>query len=53
MMQALLKDRFNLKVHHVTRQLPVYALIIAKSGSKLKESKTKLGGGSVRDGQID
>ena len=53
MMQSLLKDRFNLKVHHVTKQMPVYALVIAKSGSKLKESKTKLGWGSVRDGQID
>ena len=53
MMQSLLKDRFNLKVHHATKQMPAYALVIAKSGSKLKESKTKLGWGSVRDGQID
>jgi uncharacterized protein (TIGR03435 family) len=53
MMQSLLKDRFNLKVHHATRQMPVYALVIAKDGSKLKESTTKQGRGSVRDGQID
>lgn len=53
MMQSLLKDRFNLKVHHATRQIPIYALVIAKGGSKLKESTTKQGWGSVRDGQID
>ncbi len=53
MMQSLLKDRFNLKVHHATRQMPVYTLVIAKDGSKLTESTTKQGRGSVRDGQID
>lgn len=36
MMQALLADRFQLKVHHETRDLPIYSLVIAKGGSKLK-----------------
>src|SRR5579859_1438552 len=36
MLLALLIDRFNLKFHHETRQLPVYILLVAKSGSKLK-----------------
>lgn len=36
MMQALLADRFQLKVHHETRDLPIYSLAIAKGGSKLK-----------------
>jgi uncharacterized protein (TIGR03435 family) len=36
MLQALLADRFGLKVHSETRELPVYALVVAKSGSKLK-----------------
>jgi uncharacterized protein (TIGR03435 family) len=40
MMQALLADRFELVVHHETKQLPVYALIVAKSGPKLQASKT-------------
>jgi uncharacterized protein (TIGR03435 family) len=35
MMQSLLEDRFALKIHKETRQLPVYALTIAKNGAKL------------------
>jgi uncharacterized protein (TIGR03435 family) len=38
MLQSLLADRFGLKVHSDTRELPVYNLVIAKGGSKLKES---------------
>jgi uncharacterized protein (TIGR03435 family) len=36
MMQALLEDRFKLKTHRETRDVPVYALAVAKGGSKLK-----------------
>jgi uncharacterized protein (TIGR03435 family) len=32
MEQALLADRFKLKAHFETRQLPVYALVLAKAG---------------------
>jgi uncharacterized protein (TIGR03435 family) len=39
MMQALLADRFKLKVHWETKQASVYALVIAKGGSKLKPTK--------------
>jgi bla regulator protein BlaR1 len=35
MVQSLLADRFNLKVSHDTRELPVYALVVDKNGSKL------------------
>jgi uncharacterized protein (TIGR03435 family) len=35
MVQALLAERFNLKVSHQTKELPVYALIVAKNGPKL------------------
>jgi uncharacterized protein (TIGR03435 family) len=35
MLQSLLEDRFRLKVHRETKELPVYALISAKSGLKL------------------
>lgn len=38
MMQAMLADRFQLKVHHGTKEMPVYALVIAKGGPKFKES---------------
>jgi uncharacterized protein (TIGR03435 family) len=38
MLQNLLEDRFKLKLHHSTKELPVYALVVAKNGPKLKES---------------
>lgn len=38
MMQSLLSDRFQLKVHHETRQLPILKLVLAKSGPKIKDS---------------
>jgi uncharacterized protein (TIGR03435 family) len=37
-LQPLLADRFRLKVHTETKQLPVYELVVAKGGSKLKEA---------------
>jgi bla regulator protein BlaR1 len=39
MLQALLADRFKLTVHHETKELPVYALIIAENGAKLQQAK--------------
>lgn len=39
MLQELLADRFKLKIRHETRQLPVYALEVAKNGPKLEEAK--------------
>ena len=38
MMQALLADRFKLKVHFETRELPVFSLVVAKGGPKLMAS---------------
>lgn len=38
MMLPLLEDRFNLKYHHETRDLPIYALVVAKGGVKMKET---------------
>jgi uncharacterized protein (TIGR03435 family) len=35
--QSLLADRFQLKAHFETRELPVYALVVAKGGIKMKE----------------
>jgi uncharacterized protein (TIGR03435 family) len=37
-LQALLADRFQLKIHRETKELPVYALVVAKNGPKLKEN---------------
>ena len=39
MLQSLLEDRFQLKIHRETRELPVYALVPARSGVKLPPPK--------------
>lgn len=39
MLQSLLEDRFKLKYHRVTKEGPVYALIPARSGIRVQESK--------------
>ncbi len=38
MLQALLAERFKLKTHRESREHAVYALVVGKDGSKLKES---------------
>jgi uncharacterized protein (TIGR03435 family) len=38
MLQALLTERFRMKMHRETREFPVYALVVAKGGLKMKES---------------
>jgi uncharacterized protein (TIGR03435 family) len=39
MLQALLADRFKLRIHRETKEMPIYVLIVAKGGPKLKESQ--------------
>jgi len=41
MMQSLLEDRFQLRVHHVSKQLPIFDLVVAKGGFKLKDADPK------------
>lgn len=56
LLQSLLADRFALKFHWETRELPVYALIVDKRGAILKENhdapmtilNTRKGSGNVR-----
>jgi uncharacterized protein (TIGR03435 family) len=48
MVQGLLEDRFQLKVHQETRMLPAYDLVVAKGGSKLQPSQSN--GKSVNAG---
>ncbi len=38
MLQNLLRERFKLNLHHSTKEQPIYALLVAKNGPKLKES---------------
>lgn len=42
MIAGFLKERFGLRAHIETKTLPVYDLVIAKGGSKLKENTTPL-----------
>ena len=48
MVKALLGDRFKVTAHQETRELPVYALVIAKGGPKFE--KTEAGGTDIGTG---
>jgi len=39
MMQALLEDRFQMRTHRETREVPVYIMTVAKGGPKLTPTK--------------
>jgi uncharacterized protein (TIGR03435 family) len=39
MLQNLLAERFHLAVHRTTKEMPAYALVVAKNGPKLGASK--------------
>jgi uncharacterized protein (TIGR03435 family) len=38
MLQNLLAERFGTKVHHETKELPMYSLVVGKGGPKMKEA---------------
>jgi uncharacterized protein (TIGR03435 family) len=46
----LLADRFKLAVHWETRELPVYALVVAKNGPNLHKAKEADGGSHISAG---
>jgi uncharacterized protein (TIGR03435 family) len=39
MIQSMLEDRFQLKAHMETRELPIYNLVVAKDGPKIRASE--------------
>ena len=43
MLQGLLSSRFKMQVHHTTREFPVFFLVVAKGGPKLKEPGSETG----------
>jgi uncharacterized protein (TIGR03435 family) len=43
MLQALLAERFHLKVHHQPRETDVYALLVGKDGLHMKEARPDAG----------
>jgi uncharacterized protein (TIGR03435 family) len=47
MLQTLLAQRFNLKFHLETREMPVYALVVGKNGPKFKKSAPDAPGGGL------
>jgi len=48
MLRTLLEDRFKLAVHHDSKELQGFALVVAKSGFKLKPVESA-GGSSTKD----
>ena len=38
MLQSLLEDRFQLKLHRENKEAPIYALVVAKDGPKIKRA---------------
>jgi len=53
MLQALLADRFHLRVHRVARDLPVFYLVVAKGGPKLTENRSAAEPEqAMRDGEL-
>jgi uncharacterized protein (TIGR03435 family) len=52
MMRALLVERFGLKFHFEKRESPVYAMVVGKSGPKLKESTADQLSVTVRSAQL-
>jgi uncharacterized protein (TIGR03435 family) len=53
MLQSLLADRFELRATRGSRTLPVFALVVTHSGSKLKPTPPKLSGAPDSDSGIN
>ncbi len=47
MVQAMLAERFELQLRHVTRDRPVYEFVVAKNGPKFKEDDTQIDLGGI------
>jgi uncharacterized protein (TIGR03435 family) len=43
LIQALLAERFQLRIHRETRELPIYSLVVRKSGPKLQPTTAATG----------
>ena len=52
LLRNLLTDRFKLAVHHESKEMPAFALVVAKGGSKLHEATKPRDFFTVRPGLI-
>ncbi|MGA8110922.1 MAG: TIGR03435 family protein [Acidobacteriaceae bacterium] len=52
MMQSILTDRFRMQAHSETRRMPVYALMVAKNGPRLKPAAAGSADWSAGPGRI-
>jgi uncharacterized protein (TIGR03435 family) len=52
MLQTLLAERFKLALHHEQKEMPAYALVVARSGFKLKPVEDTQGGLSLALGSL-
>lgn len=52
LVQALLADRFKLKVSHSSKELPIYALVLTKNGPKFASASGTGNGMSSRNGEL-
>jgi uncharacterized protein (TIGR03435 family) len=53
MLQALLADRFQMKSHRESKEFPVYALEVAKTGLKITESMTEAEAAAADAGAVN
>lgn len=53
MVRMLLADRFKLVTHSETRELPIYALVVAKGGAKLGPAQASGSSVSTSNGRIE
>ncbi len=49
--QSLLADRFQLRIREEEREMPIYALVVAKSGAQLKPATKTDGAMGIRGGR--
>jgi uncharacterized protein (TIGR03435 family) len=52
MMRKMLEKRFDLKLHHEQREMPVFALTVAKGGAKLNENLSDPKGHPIRNVRV-
>jgi uncharacterized protein (TIGR03435 family) len=53
MLQATLTERFKLGLHRETKEMPIYAMVVARDGLKIKETEPGHGAFSFGRGHIE